>query len=445
MMDLITSTLFVQVLSILNCTTTFLLWRAHRQLRGLAEISIGSFALAAAFIFLAVRTPHMITIGNTALFFAVAMVTEGITVFVGSPSLRWIILALTAFVVLFWEVIQIVDPANVVIRVVVMTLMLIAIYAWTVWVAVRHDRQFGITRSWLIGAMLVHIAVLLARMALSLLNVDPNFVLSSAIQPWFLLENAVVMTISLFSVMIMVGTRLNEDLNQRTQSLAAERRMHGQLKEFLSMLGHELQTPLTVIERSAELSEMLLDPPQSQVSERLDTIQGTAGRMRKLINNLLTAERAELDGLHGETVDLIKIIKDLERILAQSHLEKRIVAELPSVPAMVKGDGEMLFTAIGNLLENALKFSPKDQPVQVHLHSGDGVKVTISDHGVGFPPHQISLIGRRFFRASNAADIPGTGLGLSIVKTVIEKHHGSVEFANRQGGGAVVTILLPAA
>lgn len=443
MLDLVTSNIFMVALSIVINIITFLLWRVHRNLRGLAEISIGCFALAVAFIFLVVRTPHMITIGNMTLFFAAAMVAEGIAVFVGSPSLRKMVLTLTAFVALFWEIIQIIDPANVTIRVVVMDFLLIITSTWTVWVVVRHDRQFGITYSWLLGTLLVHVVVLLARMALSVLSRDPNFVLSSAIQPWFLLECAMVMTIILFSIMIMVGSRLNEELNQRTQSLAAERRVHGQLKEFLSMLGHELQTPLVVIERSAELSQILLDPPQSQVSERLCTIQGTVGRMRKLISNLLTAERAELDGLQGEAVDLTKIIRDLERILAQSHPAERIVAELPSVPVMVKGDGEMLSTAIGNLLENALKFSPKNQLVQVRLHSDDGVTVTISDRGVGFPPHQISLIGRRFFRASNAADIPGTGLGLSIVKTVVEKHRGSLEFANRQGGGAVVTIILP--
>ncbi len=251
------------------------------------------------------------------------------------------------------------------------------------------------------------------------------------------------MNLTFFSVMIMVGTRLDADLQERTHSLMAERRMHSQLRQFLSMLGHELRTPLAIIDRSAELSLELLDRPRGPVAQRLETIRTTVERARNLMDNLLTAERAELETAHGEMVDIAQVVRDLIRVLGQKYAEGRIKTVLPPKAPLVRGDREMLAVAIGNLLDNALKFSPPDHPVHIAVNDGSMVDITIRDSGIGFPPQQIDQIGQRFFRAGNASAIPGTGLGMSIVKAVVDRHCGRLRLNNSPEGGALVTMSLP--
>lgn len=446
MLDIATSLVFVEVLTVVNCIATFLLWRAHPKLRGLAEVSISCLTLTLAFGLMAFRTPHMITLSNAATVFSIAMVTEGMTVLAGRPPTRRLVYsALTIFTAVLWELLQWLSPDNVPVRVVAATIIYVGLYGRVVYEAFRNGRRFGAARICLLASLLIHIAVLIARMTAALLHPDPNFVFSPTILPWFILENSVVMTTIFFSIMIMVGTRVDEDLQQRTQSLEAERRMHGRLKQFLSMLGHELRTPLAIIDRSAEMGGILLNHRQSEIAPRLDTIRATVERMRRLINNLLMAERAELEGSCGELVDLGKVLGDLTRVLAQKYEDGRIVVDLPQGGAQVRGDREMLATALGNLIDNALKYSPKDQPVQIRVRNDDAIHIAVSDKGIGFPLQQMANIGQRFFRAANVADIPGTGLGLNIVKTVVEKHGGRLHLANGLDGGAVVTLTLPAA
>jgi signal transduction histidine kinase len=243
--------------------------------------------------------------------------------------------------------------------------------------------------------------------------------------------------------MIMVGARLDADLKQRTLSLAAERDMHAQLRQFLAMLGHEVRTPLAVINRSAEMSLELLDPEQPQVARRLGTIQSTVDRLRSLMDNLLMAERVALEVSDGEPVDIARVVHDLMRLLAHKYEEGRIAAALPEAPALVRGNREMLAAAISNLLDNALKFSPPHQPIRVEVRCGGAVAVTVSDNGIGFPPDQLPHIGQRFFRGGNVGAVQGTGLGLSIVKTIIDRHGGQLGLGNGPNGGAVATITLP--
>ncbi|WP_096704799.1 HAMP domain-containing sensor histidine kinase [Magnetospirillum sp. 15-1] len=444
MLDIATSLVFVEVLTVVNCVTTFLLWRANPKLRGLAEVSISCLALTLTFGLMAFRTPHIITVSNAVTVFAIAMVTEGMTVLAGRPPMRWLVYALTVFTAVLWEFLQWQSPDDAPIRVVAATIIYVGLYGRVVYEAFRNGRRFGAARVCLIASLLIHIAVLIARMTVALLHPDPNFVFSPMVLPWFMLENSVVMTTVFFSIMIMVGTRVDEDLQQRTQSLEAERRMHGRLKQFLSTLGHELHTPLAIIDRSAEMGGVLLTHQQGEIAPRLDTIRATVERMRRLMNNLLMAERAELVGGGGDLVDLGKVLGDLTQILAQKYEEERIVVNLPHGGSQVRGDREMLATALGNLIDNALKYSPKDQPVLIQVRNDDAVHIAVSDKGIGFPLQQMAKVGQRFFRAANVADIPGTGLGLNIVKTVVEKHGGRLHLANGQDGGAVVTIALPA-
>lgn len=442
-MDTITALIFVVTLAVANSIAAFLLWRVHRNLRGLAQVSVGYLILAVGFVLLGVRVPMVIIIANTAMVVAIAIVTEGMLVLAGGRPLRWLAPVLAVLTPLLWALMLWLAPEDVSIRVAAASLIYAALYGRLLWGTLRYGGRFSAARSCMTISLSIHICVLMARMVTALVHPDPNFVFSAAVQPWFMLEGAVMMNLTFYSVMMMVGTRMDEDLKERTHSLMAEQRMHGQLRQFLSMLGHELRTPLAIIDRSAELSLELLDRPRGPVAQRLDTIRTSVERARNLMDNLLTAERAELAAIHGDLVDITQVVRDLMRVLGQKYTEGRIQAVLPTKAPFVRGDREMLAVAIGNLLDNALKFSPANQPVHITVNDASMVDITVRDSGIGVPVQQIDQIGQRFFRAGNARAIPGTGLGLSIVKAVVDRHHGRLVLNNRPEGGTVVTVTLP--
>ena len=100
----------------------------------------------------------------------------------------------------------------------------------------------------------------------------------------------------------------------------------------------------------------------------------------------------------------------------------------------------MIERAIGNLVENAVKFSPEDTPVEVVV---DGTSVEVRDHGPGFPDEERDLVLERFYRPVESRSVPGSGLGLAIVKEIIDSHGGSVSVGTMEGFGAVVGFRLP--
>ncbi|MDZ5646006.1 HAMP domain-containing sensor histidine kinase [Nitrospirillum sp. BR 11828] len=445
MLDIATSMVFVGVLTASNCIAAFLMWRAYRQLHGLASVSAGCLALTTAFALMVVRDPHLITAGNAAMTLAIGLVTDGMVALLGGRPRRDWVLGATVFTVLFWELVQWGAPDSTLVRVAVATVVYIGFYARLLVEVIRSSAQIRGARICLILTLVGHMAVLVGRMAVALVDPDPFFVFSPRFLPWFQLEGAVVMMLTFFCIMFMVGAQLSATLKQRTLSLAAERRMHTQLRQFLGTLGHELRTPLAIIDRSAEVSLDLLDPAQPLIIRRLDTIRATVDRLRGMMDNLLMAERAELEVSDAERVDVARIVRDLMRLLAQKYEDGRITAALPETPTHVRGNREMLATAIGNILDNALKYSPADEPVHITVQQGGSITITVEDRGIGFPPHQLPQVGQRFFRADNARAVQGTGLGLAIVKTIVNKHSGLVTFANATNGGAVATIVLPSA
>ena len=106
-------------------------------------------------------------------------------------------------------------------------------------------------------------------------------------------------------------------------------------------------------------------------------------------------------------------------------------------PTVILARESRLRRALGNLLDNAIKWSPPDGTIEVTLSDG---KLSVRDHGAGFAPGDLPHIFDRFYRAASARSIPGSGLGLSIVRKVAEEHGGVAQAANASDGGAIVSI-----
>ncbi|MEV6276274.1 HAMP domain-containing sensor histidine kinase [Nocardia sp. NPDC051832] len=221
--------------------------------------------------------------------------------------------------------------------------------------------------------------------------------------------------------------------------LAALRLSRAQQQRLVEDASHELRTPLTSVRGSAELLQ--------RAHGRLDPADET-----RVITTLVQEAKA-LDALVGELVDLATDQQTVEEPatvdlpeLAEARAERFrrrtgreiTLAGTESVPVTVRP--QALARAIDNLLDNALKFSPPETPVRIHI---TGARLSVHDHGPGIAPTDQHSIFDRFYRADRTRSTPGSGLGLAIVHDIITAHHGAVFAANRPGGGAEVGFQLP--
>jgi len=220
--------------------------------------------------------------------------------------------------------------------------------------------------------------------------------------------------------------------------------------EFVATVSHELRTPLTSMMgflqmiREGEAGEL------SAEQERfLAIVYRSSERLQRLVGDLLFVARLDASGLQlqfGEVrVDAV-VQEAIETVtaLARSR-ELTLVTELEEL-APIEGDRERLLQLFGNLLSNALKFTPAGGTVTTRMFAGvESVVVEIQDTGVGIPPSEQERVFTRFFRSSTATAqaIPGTGLGLVISKAIAEAHGGTIGVRSQPGEGTCFRVELP--
>jgi signal transduction histidine kinase len=230
----------------------------------------------------------------------------------------------------------------------------------------------------------------------------------------------------------------------RTRLFAEERDMRAALERtnevmanFVALASHELRTPVTALRTNAEL---LREDPGGDHAAVLDDVVEQTEELSALVTDLIELARGDQPGDELQDVRLDALVAEaLER--ARRHAPGvEFAADLE--PAAVDGVPERLGRAVNNLLDNAAKFSPEGEPVEVTLRDG---ALTVRDHGPGVPAADLPHIFDRFYRAGNAREQAGSGLGLAIVRQVAERHGGSVAAAAADGGGLAVTLTLPGA
>lgn len=214
---------------------------------------------------------------------------------------------------------------------------------------------------------------------------------------------------------------------------------------FLAGLSHELKTPLALIRGFAEtLRYPQVHQDEKLYHESLDVILTETDHLTQMVNQLLQAARLQARAL---TLDLDQVALGplLERLVDEfrqtfpTHLWQVEVAEnLPTITA----DPVRLREVFQNLLSNAVKYSDPDSLTRVEAATTrDGVRVSVSDEGVGIAPEDQQRLFQRFFRASDRAD--GTGLGLYMSKAIIEAHGGAIRVESEPGKGSTFTVELP--
>ena len=230
-----------------------------------------------------------------------------------------------------------------------------------------------------------------------------------------------------------------------------EQRELDRLKDdFVATVSHELRTPLTSM---MGFLEMIREGEAGDLNEEqqrfLAIVYRSSERLQRLVGDLLFVARLDANGLQlqfGEARldDIVRDAVESSGALARSR-EVSLVAELDDVPP-VSGDRERLSQLIGNLISNALKFTPAGGNVvaRVFVDGGRAV-VEISDTGIGIPPAEQSRLFQRFFRSSTATEqaIPGTGLGLVISRAIAEAHGGTIAVTSQPGEGTTFRVEIP--
>jgi two-component system OmpR family sensor kinase len=233
--------------------------------------------------------------------------------------------------------------------------------------------------------------------------------------------------------------------------LVAELRQLDELKgEFVSAVSHELRTPLTSIKGYLESVLGGETGPLTELQrEELEIVYRNATRLQDLTNDLLTLTRLESGRIEMELrrLDLCNLLAELREELEPAARERRLEIGVDCGPALaVDADGLRLHQALGNLVANAIKFSPEDERVELRALGRDGeVLIEVSDKGVGIPADEVPRLKERFYRASTAGDAQGTGLGLAITEEIIDRHGGCLEVESQVGAGSTFRIRLPAA
>ena len=242
--------------------------------------------------------------------------------------------------------------------------------------------------------------------------------------------------------------RLAETLNQMMTRLE---RSFAALRRFTADASHELKTPLTVVRAGVERAITRPDMPSETLAPLEETLQ-QVNRMTELLDSLLTLARAD-EGraeLHREQVDLREILEEAGETgeLLAEHAGVGMEIRLPEKPVVVSVDRSRMRQLALNLIENAVKYTPRGGQVSVELGGHDGRAVfTVADTGIGIAPGDLPHVFDRFWRADSArtrtSERAGTGLGLAICKWIAEAHGGTIEVQSRPGRGTTFTVGLP--
>jgi two-component system phosphate regulon sensor histidine kinase PhoR len=238
---------------------------------------------------------------------------------------------------------------------------------------------------------------------------------------------------------LMVITR---DITQREQVDAMRR-------DFIANVSHELRTPLTVVNG---FMEMMLDSRGGDEATRLHHLklmQEQAQRMSRLVEDLLTLSRLE-----SSDTSLVEEMVEVELLMREVADEARLLSggrhriEVKTAHAALRGNREELRSAFGNLVSNAIRYTPDGGRITLAWANepDGGGRFEVVDTGIGVAPEHISRLTERFYRVdkSRSRETGGTGLGLAIVKHVLLRHDARLDIASDVGRGSTFAAVFPA-
>lgn len=240
-----------------------------------------------------------------------------------------------------------------------------------------------------------------------------------------------------------LATHLNAMLDRLKAGFETQER-------FIHDASHELKTPVATVQAEAQ-AILLGDPSQQELLEFVNNTNDEMRRLGRLTEALLLLTRANDSYVASRfrVMDLTEITIASIRHLSTMATDHQVRLQLEhGEPAdesvLVRCDGDLVEAMISNLIRNAIRFSPRNAQIKIHVRSGAGIaEVAVEDEGPGIPQDVLPRIFDRYFQSSQAKVRRGAGLGLAIASTVVHLHGGSISAANQPTHGAVFTVRLP--
>ena len=242
------------------------------------------------------------------------------------------------------------------------------------------------------------------------------------------------------------------DMAEKLQTIEQSRR------EFIANVSHELRTPLSAILGAAE---SIADPRMSEENKIrfLSMIQSEAERMTKIVQDLLVIVRLDNKKMFWEYIPcefkaIVKNIYETMRGEAEKNEQSFTWKTEKNIP-IIYADKERIEQVLLNIVSNAIKYTPKGGKIEVFLamhrskaknaEEGPGIKITVTDNGIGIPKEDLPHIFERFYRVEKArsSESGGTGLGLAIAYEIVCAHKGNITIENVESGGTLVSVTLP--
>ena len=215
---------------------------------------------------------------------------------------------------------------------------------------------------------------------------------------------------------------------------------------FMMAITHELKTPIAITKLNLETLQKHKLEESQQKKLIANTIQ-EASRLNDLCNNMLLASQIESGGylIMNEQLNLSNVVKECIHDFVIRYPSRRIESSVEE-SVFVSGDMLLIQMAANNLLENAIKYSPRDRPVIVSLTTLDNkISLCVTDQGKGVSDDEKQKIFLKYFRSGNqhTKEAKGTGLGLFLTKNIVEQHHGTIQVLNNLPQGSIFEINLP--
>ncbi|HET7583091.1 MAG TPA: HAMP domain-containing sensor histidine kinase, partial [Candidatus Limnocylindria bacterium] len=246
-----------------------------------------------------------------------------------------------------------------------------------------------------------------------------------------------------------LGQQFNVMADRLSDSVHLLEADRDRLREFVADVSHELRTPIAALRTFTELQrDGQLDEEQRR--EFLERSTEQINRLEWMSNNLLDLSRIDsgifpLDMRLGDLRDPVRSAVEAQAEIAEGR-GISVVSRVPTSPVMLRFDRERILQLLGNLIGNALKFTPRGGEVVVELaDAADAATLSVRDSGPGIPEAELPRVFDRFFRGTNVGEAraSGSGLGLAIARSIVEMHGGAIEVASVVGSGSTFTITLP--
>lgn len=232
--------------------------------------------------------------------------------------------------------------------------------------------------------------------------------------------------------------------------------------QFLSIASHELRTPITAVSGFAQLAVRGLEerlktaPPDDpawrkdleRLVRQLNVIQDQSSKLGRLVRELLDVSRIQSGRLEFRiapvnVVDLVREVTEQMRLATPAHT---LTVDANGAAPTISGDRDHLEQVVGNLVDNAMKYSPAGGDVKITVtKEGDEARIVVADSGIGIPPDQLAKVFDLFYRTAEAESrrTPGLGLGLYITRGIVERHGGRIWMESEPGKWTKATVALP--